>query len=52
MLKWIMLALLEALQIIWKTEYDHNITPMVIQRLGNTSVASVPTMYDLIMRGK
>lgn len=35
-----------------KTEYDHNITPMVIQELGNTSVASVPTMYDLIMKGK
>lgn len=35
-----------------KTEYDHNITPMIIQELGNTSVASIPTMYDLIMRGK
>lgn len=35
-----------------KTEYDHNITPMIIQKLGNTSVASVPTMYDLIMKGK
>lgn len=35
-----------------KEEYDHNITPMVIQELGNTSVASVPTMYDLIMKGK
>ena len=35
-----------------KQEYDHNITPMIIQKLGNTSVASIPTMYDLITKGK
>ena len=35
-----------------KTEYDHNITPMIIQEMGNTSVASIPTMYDLITKGK
>ena len=33
-------------------EYDHNITPMTIQYLGNTFVASIPTMYDLIIKGK
>lgn len=35
-----------------KTEYDHNITPMIIQDMGNTTVASIPTMYDLITHGK
>jgi len=29
-----------------------NIMPMIIERLGNSSVATVPTLYDLIMRGK
>ena len=33
-------------------EYDHNITPMTIQYLGNTFVASIPTIYDLIIKGK
>lgn len=35
-----------------KKEYDHSIMPMTIQKLGNTSVASIPTMYDRIMKGK
>lgn len=35
-----------------KTEYDHNITPMIIQDMGNTTVASIPTMYDLIIHGQ
>lgn len=30
---------------------DH-IMPMIIEKLGNSSVATVPTLYDLIMRGK
>ena len=33
-------------------EYDHAISPMTIQDLGNTSVATIPTMYDLIIKGK
>jgi 3-oxoacyl-[acyl-carrier-protein] synthase-3 len=32
------------------TEFDHNIAPMTVQKLGNSSVATVPTMYDLIMK--
>ncbi|MDL1914257.1 MAG: ketoacyl-ACP synthase III [Bergeyella sp.] len=32
--------------------YDHAISPMTIQRLGNSSVATLPTMYDLIKKGK
>lgn len=29
-----------------------DIMPMIIERLGNSSVATVPTLYDLIMRGE
>lgn len=35
-----------------KREYDHNISPMTIQRFGNSSVATIPTMYDLIIKNK
>jgi len=33
-------------------EYDHAISPMTIQEFGNSSVATIPTMYDLIIKGK
>lgn len=33
-------------------DYDHNISPMTIQKFGNSSVATIPTMYDLIIKGK
>ena len=32
-------------------EYDHDIAPMTIQKFGNSSVATVPTMFDLIIKG-
>lgn len=32
--------------------FPHNIMPMCIQWLGNSSVATVPTLYDLVKRGK
>lgn len=35
-----------------KDTYDHHIAPMTIQQLGNSSVATVPTMYDLIAKGQ
>ena len=35
-----------------KTDYDHAISPMTIQDLGNSSVATIPTMFDLIIKGK
>lgn len=35
-----------------KTDYDHSISPMTIQEFGNSSVATIPTMYDLIIRGE
>ncbi len=33
-------------------DYDHDIAPMTIQEFGNSSVATIPTMFDLIRRGK
>lgn len=33
-------------------DYDHDISPMTIQALGNSSVATVPTLFDLIRKGK
>ncbi|MBH1959178.1 MAG: ketoacyl-ACP synthase III [Flavobacteriia bacterium] len=35
-----------------KKDYDHAIAPMTIQQLGNSSVATIPTMFDLIIKGK
>ena len=35
-----------------KKDYDHSVSPMTIQELGNSSVATIPTMFDLIMKGK
>lgn len=34
------------------TDYDHNVAPMTIQKFGNSSVATIPTMFDLIRKGK
>ncbi len=33
-------------------EVPENIMPMIIGKLGNSSVATVPTLYDMIMRGE
>ena len=33
-------------------EYDKNIMPMTIQRFGNSSTATVPTLLDLILKDK
>lgn len=35
-----------------RKDYDHNIAPMTIQEFGNSSVATIPTMFDLIVKGK
>lgn len=35
-----------------RTEYDHAVAPMTIQELGNSSVATIPTMFDLIRKGE
>lgn len=31
-------------------EIPHNVAPMTVQKFGNSSVATVPTMYDLIAK--
>lgn len=33
-------------------EIPENIAPMTVQKFGNSSVATVPTMYDLISKGQ
>ena len=33
-------------------DVPENIMPMIIERLGNSSVATVPTLYDLIKQGE
>lgn len=33
-------------------EVDHKVSPMTIQELGNSSVATVPTMFDMISKGQ
>lgn len=33
-------------------EYPHDVVPMSIHFLGNSSVATVPTLYDLVEKGK
>ena len=35
-----------------KMEMPEGIMPMIINTLGNSSVATVPTLYDLILKGK
>jgi 3-oxoacyl-[acyl-carrier-protein] synthase-3 len=35
-----------------KSDYDHEVSPMTIQHLGNSSVATIPTMFDLIRKGQ
>lgn len=35
-----------------KTDFDHSVAPMTIQEFGNSSVATIPTMFDLIRKHK
>lgn len=35
-----------------RSDYDHSISPMTIQEFGNSSVATIPTMFDLIIKGQ
>jgi 3-oxoacyl-[acyl-carrier-protein] synthase-3 len=35
-----------------KREYNKNVMPMTIQRFGNSSTATVPTLLDLILKDK
>jgi len=33
-------------------EVPEDVMPMIIERLGNSSVATVPTLYDMIMKNQ
>lgn len=35
-----------------KREIPENIMPMTIDKLGNSSVATIPTLYDLVLKGE
>ncbi len=37
---------------LYKEPVPENIMPMTIQELGNSSVATVPTLLDLVRKGK
>ncbi len=46
-------AMIERLHKLYDVKnYDHAISPMTIQEFGNSSVATIPTMFDLIIKGK
>jgi 3-oxoacyl-[acyl-carrier-protein] synthase-3 len=35
-----------------QNKISHNVMPMTIAELGNSSVATIPTMLDLVIRGR
>ena len=37
---------------LYGMKMPENIMPMTIDKLGNSSVATVPTLYDMILKGK
>lgn len=46
-------AMIERLHKLYDVkDYDHAISPMTIQEFGNSSVATIPTMFNLIIKGK
>lgn len=42
----------ELYKLYGKTEVPEHIMPMCIHKLGNSSVATVPTLYDMVLRGE
>lgn len=45
-------AMIQRLYKLYNKKAPENIDPMTVQFLGNTSVATVPTMFDLIKKGE
>ena len=45
-------AMIQRLFKLYQIEAPENIAPMTVQKFGNSSVATVPTMFDLISKGK
>lgn len=45
-------AILKRFYRLYKTDIPENIMPMSIQTLGNSSVATIPTLFDLVRNNK
>lgn len=45
-------AIIKRFYRLYKTKIPKGITPMSIHRLGNSSVATVPTLFDMVIHGK
>jgi len=45
-------AILKRFYRLYKTPIPENVMPMSIQKLGNSSVATVPTLFDLVKKNK
>ncbi|NMH87734.1 3-oxoacyl-ACP synthase III family protein [Flavivirga algicola] len=45
-------AILKRFYRLYRTEIPENIMPMSIQNLGNSSVATIPTLFDLVKNNK
>ena len=44
-------AIVKRLYKLYNLNAPENIMPLTVDRFGNSSVATVPTMYDLILKG-
>jgi len=45
-------AIIKRFYKLYNLEAPHDVMPMTINKLGNSSVATVPTVYDLVANGK
>lgn len=45
-------AILKRFYRLYKTDIPENVMPMSIHKLGNSSVATVPTLFDLVKKNK
>ena len=45
-------AILKRFYRLYKTEIPEHVMPMSIHKLGNSSVATVPTLLDLVLNNK
>ncbi len=45
-------AIVKRLYKLFNVDSPEKIMPLTVDRFGNSSVATVPTMYDLIVRNK
>ncbi|ESU20910.1 3-oxoacyl-ACP synthase [Flavobacterium cauense R2A-7] len=45
-------AIVQRFYKLYKQTAPENVMPMNIKKLGNSSVATIPTLYDLILKGK